>query len=255
LFGERILLLAPHPDDEVVGAAAAILRARARGARVHVAWLTTGVPEPKALWPWQRAGHPARVARRLAEAEAAAASLGVEIALRRTLASRRLKSALGPTFEALQATIRRLAIDRVWAPAYEGGHQDHDSANVIASRLGGVEVWEFSEYHFAGGRVASQSFIRPRGDETILELTPAERTIKRGLLALYASERGNLGYVGSEREAFRPLRAYDYARPPHEGRCFYQRFQWVPFHPRVDRSRPQQLCAAAAEFLGARDGG
>jgi hypothetical protein len=255
LFGERILLLAPHPDDEVVGAAAAILRARARGARVHVAWLTTGVPEPAALWPWQRAGHAARVARRLAEAEAAAASLGVEVALRRTLASRTLKSALDPTFEALQAAIRRLGIDCVWAPAYEGGHQDHDSANVIASRLEGAAIWEFSEYHFAGGRVASQSFIRRRGDETILELTPAERAIKRGLLDLYASERGNLGHVGSEREAFRPLAPYDYARPPHEGRCFYQRFQWMPFHPRVDRGKPEEVCAAAMAFLGPADGG
>jgi len=252
LFGNRILLLVPHPDDEIVGAAAAMMRARERGAELHAAYLTTGVPEPAALWPWQRAGHGRRVQRRRAEAEAAAARLGLAMALRQELASRTLKSSLEPTRAALQAAIGTRGIDRVWAPAYEGGHQDHDSANVIASRLEGVELWEFSEYHFAGGRVTSQRFIAPRGDEVLLELTPPEREAKRSLLALYASERGNLGYVETEREAFRPLRPYDYAQPPHAGRAFYQRFQWVPFHPRVDRGRPVEVSRAAMAFLARR---
>lgn len=249
VFGQRILVLVPHPDDEIVGAAAAIQRARARGAAVHAAYLTTGVPEPAALWPWQRAKHGAMIERRWAEAQAAAERLGLATALRQTLATRTLKSALGPTHAALQAAIARLGIDRVWVPAYEGGHQDHDSANILASRLEAPGIWEFSEYHFAGGRVASQRFIRETGGEQQIELTPAEQAAKRALLDLYASERGNLGYVGIEREAFRPLGPYDYSRPPHAGRCFYQRFQWVPFHPRVDRGRPEEVCRAAAAFL------
>ena len=249
VFGQRILVLVPHPDDEIVGAAAAIQRARARGARVHAAYLTTGVPEPAALWPWQRRKHNFMVERRWAEARAVAERLGLATALRQTLATRTLKSALAATHAALQAAIERLGIDRVWAPAYEGGHQDHDSANILASRLEAAAIWEFSEYHFAGGRLASQSFIRRAGSERILELAPAERAAKRELLDLYASERGNLGYVGTEREAFRPLAASDYSRPPHDGRCFYQRFQWVPFHPRVDRGRPEEVCRAAATFL------
>lgn len=250
MFGERILVLVPHPDDEIVGAGAALLRARARGASLHAAYLTTGVPEPAALWPWQRAKHRARVERRWAEADAAAERLGLETAFRQPLASRTLKSELASTAAALQAAIERHRIDRVWVPAYEGGHQDHDSANILASRLRGAAIWEFSEYHFAGGCVASQRFIRADGTERILDLAPAEREAKRALLRLYASERGNLGYVGIEREAFRPLARYDYARPPHEGRCFYQRFQWVPFHPRVDRGTPEEVCRAAAAFLG-----
>ena len=70
MFAARILILAPHPDDEVVGCCAAIGRARAAGARVFVLTLTTGVPERALLWPWQRPGHPLRVERRRAEAAA-----------------------------------------------------------------------------------------------------------------------------------------------------------------------------------------
>ena len=31
-----------------------------------------------------------------------------------------------------------LGIDTVWAPAYEGGHQDHDVTNMLASTLDGA---------------------------------------------------------------------------------------------------------------------
>ena len=190
VFGQRILVLVPHPDDEIVGAAAAIRRARARGAQTHAAYLTTGVPEPAALWPWQRRKHNFMVERRWAEAGAAAERLGLATALRQTLPTRTLKSALAETHAALQAAIERLGIDRVWVPAYEGGHQDHDSANILASRLEAPGIWEFSEYHFASGRVASQRFIRSAGSEQIIELAPAERAAKRELLDLYASEIG-----------------------------------------------------------------
>ena len=40
--GDRILILAPHPDDEVLGCAGVIQEAVKAGAQVHVAFLTNG---------------------------------------------------------------------------------------------------------------------------------------------------------------------------------------------------------------------
>ena len=40
--GERILLLAPHPDDEAIGAAGLLSRARALGLPVRLVFLTNG---------------------------------------------------------------------------------------------------------------------------------------------------------------------------------------------------------------------
>ena len=71
----RILVLAPHPDDEIVACGIAISRARAADARVFVLYLTTGIPAPEALWAWQRAGYAERLSLRRAEAHAAAALL------------------------------------------------------------------------------------------------------------------------------------------------------------------------------------
>ena len=249
MYGQRILLLIPHPDDEVVGCCAAILRARAAGARVFGLYLTTGVPAAETLWPWRRHGHADRVARRWRESLLVADRLGIEIAGCLTGPSRGLKDRLADAnIRALEITAAA-RIDHIWTPAYEGGHQDHDAANFLASRLADrAPVWEFSEYNFAGGRVNSQRFAQPNGTEHVLNLSADEAATKRALLDAYASERGNLGYVRTGREAFRPLATYDYSRPPHPGRLFYQRFQWVPRHPRIDYTKPDDVCRAFAAW-------
>jgi LmbE family N-acetylglucosaminyl deacetylase len=254
MYAADILLLCPHPDDEIVGAAGAIQRAVAAGCRVHVAWLTTGVPSRGTLWPWQRRRHAALVARRRRESDTAGDLFGYVTAFRQSVPTRNLRHAMGMSLSRIEAAIERLGIATVWCPAYEGGHQDHDVACFLASRLSGhIPVWEFAEYNFAGGHVRSQEFIRPTGFEMVLRLTPAEISLKRRGLATYRSERGNLGYVDWQRECFRPLAPYRFAAPPHSGRTFYQRFQWAPPHPRIDRCRPEEVCTSFRAFDPALD--
>jgi LmbE family N-acetylglucosaminyl deacetylase len=254
LYGRRILVLIPHPDDEVVGCCAAIGRARQQGAEVLGAYLTTGVPAAAVLWPWQRNGHPARVARRLEEARRAAELLHMVPLSFSEIPTRELKSHISSTRDSVRRHIRFHGIDVLWAPAYEGGHQDHDVANFIASTLLNVaRVWEFSEYNFAGGKARSQEFVSPKGAEQRILLTPEEQVAKQKALALYESEKGNLTYVRTEQEVFRPLAAYSYSRPPHSGKLFYQRFQWVPYHPRVDHTKPDEVCRALVEFRAAQE--
>jgi len=265
MLAERILVLAPHPDDEVVGAAAAIGRALAAGAEVSVLYLTTGVPAPEVLWPWQRAGHAAWVARRREEARAVAAELGVTPVVFHDWPTRTLKSHLAAALPAVVAAVRDTAAAVLWVPAYEGGHQDHDvcawlaAQAAIAPRAAGHEipVWEFAEYTYTGGRVRSQWFPGLCGvdgedkadgrDVAYLELTDEEQATKRHLLSLYRSERRNLGHIKVARESFRLQAPYDWSKPPHAGVLFYQRFQWVPFrHPRIDPTKPEDVCAALA---------
>lgn len=257
MIGARILILVPHPDDEVVGCAAAIARVKRAGAHVGAFYLTDGVPPMEMLWPWRRGGRAAWVDNRRRESDAAAARLGIVVAARQALPSRRLKSHIVETRRRLLELIADGKFDCLWAPTYEGGHQDHDVANFIASTVADrIRVWEFSEYNFFGGRVRSQIFLAARGNERIIELDTAERAEKRALMAIYKSERANLGYVRIEQEAFRPLAAYDYGAPPHRGRPFYRRFWWAAWHPRVDGTRPEDICRAlrAARLDGATSG-
>jgi len=255
-FGSRILVLSPHPDDEVVGAAALIARARAAGVEVWLWHMTTGVPAQETMWPWQRAGHADRVARRRAEAKAVAQEMGCRIAGFSDRPTRSLRLNLSAARTELSRFLHNDAIDAVWVPAYEGGHSDHDAANALASVFKNtVSIFEFAEYNFVGSTIQSQMFVHPNGTETILNLAPDDVAEKRRLLGFYPSEAGNLGYVDQAREAIRPLAVYDYGKPPHEGKMFYQRFQWVPFrHPRIDWTTPEEVSADAVAFIDRQNG-
>src|SRR6185295_1273062 len=100
-------------------------RARAQGAKVLAAYLTTGVPRSWETWRWKRSGYPARVARRRIETDRAREAMGLKLAFWQDLPCRELKGSLEETREKLLAFIRQ--VDRIWVPAYEGGHQDHDT--------------------------------------------------------------------------------------------------------------------------------
>jgi len=248
-FAERILVLLPHPDDEVVGVATFIDDAVRQGCGVRVAFLTDGVPAIDVVWPWQRRHRAQRMALRGREAARAQQALGYEVALAQHLPTRALRHHLGSTLAALISVIERDDIACVWAPAYEGGHQDHDAANYLANLLvATVPVWEFSEYHFAHRRVICNQFIESQGTERALALDATQRARKQQLLQLYNSERGNLSYVTLVEEQMRPLCAYNYALPPHRGRTFYQRFQWVPRHPRIDYTTPAEVSTSLTQF-------
>ncbi len=255
--GARILILVPHPDDEVVGCAVAVRRAKAGGKRLFTLYLTSGVPERHLLWPWQRRRYAALIAARRAEAEAAAAFLGLEPVGFAALPARTLKSHLAASLARIEVVLAAEGIDELWAPAFEGGHQDHDAANLLASRLAHrLPVIEFAEYHAAGGGVHSQRFVAPHGDERAIALSPEEAAWKRRALGLYRSERRNLAHIRCEAECLRPLAPYDYGTPPHPGRLFFARFQWVPFrHPRVDFDPPAAVYAALARFAAESEHG
>lgn len=250
----RILILAPHPDDEIVACGIAAMRAKAAEAHVFVLYLTTGVPERAVLWPWQRRRYDARLERRRREALSAAALLGLEPVGFLHIPSRHLRDHLDRASAALDRAIDDCAIDALWVPAFEGGHQDHDAANAVAARVAGrLPVWEFAAYNFAGGTVNSNRFPDPRGDEYEIGASGAEARLKRNALALYASERGNLRHVGIAREVCRLLPAHDYGAPPHAGRLFRERFHWVPFrHPRVDFALSAEVYRDIARWASAR---
>lgn len=250
----RILVLAPHPDDEVVACAVAALRARAAGARVFVLYLTSGVPEHAGGWLRAPAPYSQRVARRRREALLAAALLGLEPAGFAARPSRQLRGELDAAAREIGAAIGAYAPEAIWVPAFEGGHQDHDAANALAAAVAGpLPVWEFAAYNFAGGQVRANRFAQELGGEDLLVATPEEAAIKRRALACYRSERGNLRHLGATHEAWRPLPAYDYAAPPHPGRLFRERFHWVPLpHPRIDFALSSEVYRDIGRWHSAR---
>ncbi|MBV9860625.1 MAG: PIG-L family deacetylase [Alphaproteobacteria bacterium] len=252
----RILVVAPHPDDEIVACGIAGVRARDAGDSVYVLYLTTGVPAGERLWAGQRGAHAARVRRRREEALAAAAMLGFKPVAFCEWASRELRRHLDEAAGYIARAIRQCEADALWVPAFEGAHQDHDAANALAAGFGDrVPVQEFAAYNFSGARVRANRFPSEDGAITTLVATPEESALKRRALACYASERGNLAHIGTERESWRALAQHDYGRPPHAGRLFRERFHWVPFrHPRIDFDRSREIYRELGRFAARRSG-
>jgi N-acetylglucosamine malate deacetylase 1 len=252
----RILLLIPHPDDEIVGAAAAITRQRQQNHRFFGLYLTSGVPRAEQLWGRGRALREARVKQRRDEAIKVAALLGIEPIGFSDWPSRALKDHLAAAHRWIGKILIEHAIDAIWVPAWEGGHQDHDVANFLAASVAdGRPVTEFAEYNRGGGAPRWQHFATPNGTETVLRLTPAEAAEKRRLIAAYRSERANLSPVRFQRESFRPLPRHDYTRPPHAGTLLRERFHWVGrfiHHPRIDHEPSANIYSALKAFRAAK---
>jgi LmbE family N-acetylglucosaminyl deacetylase len=248
MIASRILILAPHPDDEIVACGIAAMRAREDGAGVFVLYLTTGVPEVHA--PRRYAD---RVRRRRDEALAVAALLEIKPVGFRDTPARRSRCDLPRALEDVAAAIARCDGNMLWVPAFEGAHQDHDATNALAAMLTSrLPVWEFAAYNLAGGKVRSNRFPTIRGGEVTIRANEAEAARKRAAIAVYASERGNLRQVAATQETARPLPRHDYGSAPHAGRLFRERFHWLPFrHPRIDFLPSEQLYRELGAFASA----
>lgn len=251
MFAKQILILVPHPDDEVVACATAISRAQAEGAKIYSLYLTHGCLARDVVWPWERKGYDRHVAGRQAEATRAAHYLDIEPIGWFMRPARHLWQNIMSVYEEVQDAIVHHQIDQIWVPAYEGGNPDHDALNAIGQKFKDkISVLEFAEYNFCLGKARSHTFPRENGSERVIDLSANDSQRKKKALEIYKSEKSNLSYVEVKRESYRSLADYDYGEPPHLGTLWYARFQWVPFrHPRVDFTNPEDVSRAICDFL------
>jgi LmbE family N-acetylglucosaminyl deacetylase len=122
----RVAVLAPHPDDEVLGCASVLLEHD-----VVVIHATAGVPASVT-------GDDASelLAARERESRAACAELGVEVERFVTLDAldQEVWCRTGEVANALADLLPSLECEAVYAPAFQSGHPDHDGLYVAAQR-------------------------------------------------------------------------------------------------------------------------
>jgi LmbE family N-acetylglucosaminyl deacetylase len=250
--GRHVLVVAAHPDDEVIGVGATLARLVAGGARITIVHATDGAPADAALRPTLRDCSRAEAARvRRAEVERALRAGGLE-------PSDVLAGSLGVGDQEAARTMRFLArsvmarladddVDVVVTHPYEGGHPDHDAvafavhaARELLARESGVvapALAEMTSYHVEGGALATGRFLTggaPAPTHTctathagILDATA--RGTKHTMLAAFESQRDVLAPFGALAEPLRCAPLYDFTAPPHQGAPYYEQlpFGWT----------------------------
>jgi len=129
---ERILVIAPHPDDEVLGCGGVIARHSARGDRVQVVVVSRGAPD---IFP------PEEVEETRSELAAAHQLLGVEDVHFLDFPAPRLDTVPGHVLaDRLTRLVREIQPRTVYAPHWGDLHSDHKAAywaTMVATRPNG----------------------------------------------------------------------------------------------------------------------
>lgn len=233
----RIVFVFAHQDDEIA-AAPRIRRAVAAGDAIACAFLTDG---KKPLM-------------RDEESRRALASLGVtEVAFigsENRIADGTLVDNLDRALALLSARFDRA--DEVWTLAWEGGHQDHDAAHLVAlafAQQHGARCFEVPLY--TGFRRIGPFFrvCCPTGEEwTSRPLKLREVLANAALVRFFRSQRRTWlvllpGILTTWREHAREASAARVQSRPHAGPLYYERRFRFPY---------ERFEALALTFIAAR---
>ncbi|MEA2475729.1 MAG: hypothetical protein QOE06_3644 [Thermoleophilaceae bacterium] len=172
LRGERVLVLAPHPDDETFSCGGSLAAHREHGDAVHVAILSSGGD-----WSGERSDTEVRLVRE-AEAGRALFELGVDRWEFWRLPDR-LIVADGPLVERLHELILRTGPSLIYAPSPLDIHPDHRAvAQALRLAVGG---WPGEL------RIAWYEYTTPIPVDHLVDVSPwLER--KRRAIRQYASQ-------------------------------------------------------------------
>ena len=213
----RVLFVFAHQDDEMA-AISRIRYVRARGDDVACVYLTDGA-----------ARVPSHV--RDAESRAVLQQLGVSDVRFHKIADGTLPEHLDEALTCLTPC------DEVVTLAWEGGHQDHDAAFLVASvfaKQNGIRCWELPLYNGEGTR-----FYRvqhPIGDGWQSRPLPRREKLANMLLCRhYKSQRSTwlgllpLMLLRPAREFIREADPRRAENRPHPGRLLYERRFHYPY--------------------------
>ena len=230
--GDRIVVVAAHPDDETIGLGAQ-LRRLDDALLVHV---TDGAP---------RDGHDAAVygfatladyeAARRRELAAALTKGGADHL--RTLSLGIVDQEAMHHLPSLARQLRERFLQErpqaVVTHAYEGGHPDHDAAAFAvqaACRLMAEPpaILEMALYHRREGRLVSGEFLPSTAQEprTVIELNEEEIERKQRMIDCFTTQRWLLMQLDCAVERLRIPPGYNFRTAPHPGELHYETLGW-----------------------------
>ena len=241
----RVLVVVAHEDDET---ACSVLLQRLR--EVQIVFATDGAPTSEFFWH-NYGSRQLYAAVRRAEAIRSLKIIGLEnpiflqdSATDECFRDQELHRFLEPALQALIQVAEGFKPDALLAPAYEGGHPDHDVCSFLVYKLGellSLPKWEMPLYYRSPeGILVHQEFRVPFGGEVLLYPTELELQRRDQMVKEYISQPDASRFVCAHVERFRPQPVYNYSRSPHPGTLNYEFWGWP--------ATGKELCTAFERF-------
>lgn len=229
------LAVVAHPDDEVIGAGTRLPRLRT----ITLVHVTDGAP--RNMLDARAAGFATREAyarARRKELAAALALAGIDGRHVRefSIVDQEASFNLVDLTRSLTDLVEESKPEILLTHPYEGGHPDHDAAAFAAHAacrrlekrgIPPPTLVELTSYHARGARMTVFEFLPhiDRQVKTVL-LSEKERDLKRQMVECYKTQQQVLRAFPTQVERFRLAPAYDFSRPPHGGRLYYEHYDW-----------------------------
>jgi LmbE family N-acetylglucosaminyl deacetylase len=265
-FAGRVLVLAPHMDDEVL-ACGGLLALLPDKARIHVTYATDGMRSPAPVHPWRQSITPDLGERRMQESTDAVGLLGVprgNLTFLR-LPEARLREHLPELARRLEHTIGEHDPDHVLMPFRYDRHPDHLAIHQVvtqAHRAGRIRatLTEYFVYHRWRllPRRDVRKYVRPR---LLLELDIGEvADRKRAALACFTTQTTRY-YSWQTRPILTPQLLDDECAQPEQflradpeirgAEVFSHAATWIRVAHRVEPVLQKWKYLAKATLLGA----
>jgi LmbE family N-acetylglucosaminyl deacetylase len=186
----RVLVIAPHPDDEVIGAGGLILRLARQEARVCVLFLTRegrrSIVHSRPVCGLPRRAVEARAAQAVLAYDRAESLEFEELSLPRADCSASLTAAIGRAIVAERPQL-------ILAPGLDETHPDHRAA-ARATLLAAYAAWIAGELPGLRGVLLWEIWGACRGANAYLRIDADDAATLRAALACYVSQVNSVDY-------------------------------------------------------------
>jgi N-acetylglucosamine malate deacetylase 2 len=231
----RFAVIVAHPDDETVGAGARLDRLR----EAFFVFVTDGAPrnlsDARSAGFDNRGEYAAARRRELNKVfELAGIAAGRDCCL--DLIDQESAFHMTQCTQMILQQIRETEPEAILTHPYEGGHPDHDTTTlsvhaacrILLREYGWAPaILEMSSYHNSSHGLRTATFLPCENAPPMTALlSPHEQDFKRRLLACYVSQTRTLQIFSTAVERFRVAPDYEFTRAPHQGRLFYEQFNW-----------------------------
>jgi N-acetylglucosamine malate deacetylase 2 len=248
------LVVAAHPDDEVIGLGYLLSSLRP----VTIVHLTDGAPyDMRDAFSYGFSTREEYARARRAELEQALwlLQLRPNTSFGMWFADQTVSWHLKEAAELLVRCFREIDPEVVITHPYEGGHPDHDAAAFAVSAALRLMYpapahFEFAGYNRIGGTHRWLTYLPEPAGETCTFRIPEEGKMRKQLLLnCFQTQQGTLRGIPLDFEYLRVAPAYRFTEPPHPGKLNYEYYSWG-----MTGEQFRRLGAAALRALDLADG-